>query len=88
MQSSTWSNHKHHNTTTVLVGCTPNGAVSYISQLFVGSISDMELTNVSMADRGITVRDLLAQKGVDLNIPPFTEGRQQLPANHSDTTNC
>ena len=30
-----------------------------------------------MADRGFTVRDMLA---VDLNIPPFLEGREQLPA--------
>ena len=92
MESSTWSNYKHHNTGKVLVGCTPNGAVSYISQLYVGSISDVELTRVSgyletlngkegvsvMADRGFTVRDLLAEKGVTLNIPPFMDGKQQL----------
>ena len=94
MQSSTWSNYKHHNTGKVLIGCTPNGAVSYVSELFVGSISDVELTKVSgflntldgktgvsvMADRGFTVKDMLAEKGVELNIPPFMEGRQQLPA--------
>lgn len=92
VQSSTWSNYKHHNTTKFLIGCTPNEAVSYISQLYVGSIFDVELTRVSgyldtltdkhgvsvMADRGFTVRDLLAKKGVDLNIPPFMDGRQQL----------
>ena len=47
MQSSTWSNYKHHNTGKVLIVCTPNGAVSYVSELFVGSISDVELTKVS-----------------------------------------
>ena len=31
-----------------------------------------------MADRGFTVRDLLAEKGVGLNIPPFMQGRKQL----------
>ena len=46
IQSSTWSNYKHHNTGKVLIGCTPNRAVSYISQLYVGSISDVELTRV------------------------------------------
>ncbi len=30
-----------------------------------------------MADRGFTIR---AEKDVELNIPPFMEGRQQLPA--------
>ena len=33
-----------------------------------------------MADRGFTVRDMLSEKGVSLNIPPFMENRQQLPA--------
>lgn len=31
-----------------------------------------------MADRGFTIRDLLATKGVSLNIPPFMEGRKQM----------
>ena len=67
MQSSTWSNYKHHNTAKFLIGCTPNGAISFVSQLYVGSISDKELTRVSgylqtldgksglsvMADRGL-----------------------------------
>ena len=92
---STWSNYKHHNTAKFLVACTPNGAVSFISPLYVGSISDVELTRVSgfieqlrgksgasiMADRGFTVKDQLSAVGVDLNIPPFMQGRKQLPAN-------
>ena len=89
VQSSTWSDYKHHNTGKFLIGCTPNGTVSYISQLYVGSISDVELTRVCgyldtldgkegvsvMADRGFTVRDLLAEKGITLNIPPFSDGK-------------
>ena len=94
LQSSTWSNYKHHNTLKFLVGCTPNGAVSFVSPLYVGSVSDVELTricgfleqlkgksNISvMADRGFTIRDQLSTVGADLNIPPFMEGRAQLPA--------
>ena len=94
LQSSTWSNYKHHNTSKFLVGCTPNGAVSFVSQLYVGSISDVQLTSMSglidklkgkpnisvMADRGFTIRDQLRAIKVDLNIPPFMEGRGQLPA--------
>ena len=34
-----------------------------------------------MADRGFTIHHLLKEKGVSLNIPPFLEGRKQLPAN-------
>ena len=35
MQSSTWSNYKHHNTAKFLVACTPNGCISYIHFSFV-----------------------------------------------------
>ena len=94
MQSSTWSNYKHHNTAKYLIACTPNGSVSYVSPLYVGSISDVELTRISgfldklkgkpgvsvMADRGFTIQDQLDPLQVKLNIPPFLEGRQQLPS--------
>ena len=78
----------------MLVSCTPNGAVSFVSALYGGSISDVELTRVSgfisklpqgekvsvMADRGFTIRDQLAEVDVKLNIPPFLDGQQQLSA--------
>lgn len=60
----------------------------YLS-LYVGSISDVELTKVSgyvdtlksgvsvMADRGFTIREVLLQKGVTLNIPPFMDSGRQ-----------
>ncbi len=95
MQSSTWSQYKHHNTTKFLVACTPpNGAICYVSLLHVGSISNVELTRTSgflsklqdkagisiMADRGFTIKDMLKELNIELNIPPFMEGRQQLPA--------
>ena len=92
-QSCTWSNYKYHNTAKLLVGCTPNGAIGFDSPLYVGSISDVELTRVSgfveclhdkggvsiMADRGFTIKDQLAVHDVSLNMPPFMEGRAQLP---------
>ena len=94
LQSSTWSQYKHHNTAKFLIACTPNGAISYISPVFVGSISDVELTRNSgflttlqdkpgvsiMADRGFTIKDMLQELKIELNLPPFMEGRKQLPA--------
>ena len=94
MQSSTWSAYKHHNTVKFLVACTPNGAISYISAVYVGSISDMELTCVSgflstlegkqgisiMADRGFMIKDMLKELHIELNVPPFLEQRQQFPS--------
>ena len=77
-----------------MVVCTPNDAISYISPLFVGSISDVELTRISgflttledkpgvsiMANRGFTIRDMLKEFNIELNLPPFMEGKQQLHA--------
>ena len=71
--------------------CTPNGAVSFISDPFMGSISDKELTEKSgllqllkdapgssvMADCGFLINDNLKKIGVGLNIPPFLEGKGQ-----------
>ena len=49
LQSSTWWNYKSNNTFKFLVACTPNGCICFISEGYVGSISDInfELTNVS-----------------------------------------
>ncbi len=33
-----------------------------------------------MADRSFTIKDVLDNLGIDLNMPPFMEGRRQLPA--------
>ena len=45
--SSTWSQYQHHNTAKFLVACTPNGAISFISPVYVGSISDVQLISCS-----------------------------------------
>ena len=89
MQSSTWSQYKHHNTVKFLLAYTPNGAICFISLVYVGSISDVELTRISgflttlkdkpgvfiMADCGFTKNNILKELQVDLNIPPFLGSR-------------
>ena len=91
IQSSSWSEYKHHNTEKFLVACTPNGAICFVSPLYVGSISDVELTRVSglptkledkpgisiMADKGFTVKDMLTELKIDLTLPPILEQRRQ-----------
>ena len=44
LQSTAWSSYKHHNTLKCLVACTPNGSISFISSVYLGSISDPALT--------------------------------------------
>ena len=93
LQQMTFSSYKNHNTFKALVGISPGGAVTFISKLFCGSISDRELTKRSgllellesgdtvMADRGFNIQDDLTPLGVRVNIPPFLRGKEQLEPN-------
>ena len=87
-QRSTYSTYKSHNTVKFLLGIAPSGQITYLSKLFVGSISDREIVKKSgfldliewkdnvMADRGFNIRDLLLRKNAYLNIPAFSDGKQ------------
>ena len=77
-----------------LIGTSPSGSVTFISQLFDGSISDRELVSRSgfldpslwnsqdsvMANRGFVIYDELKELGVVINIPCFLARRDQLTA--------
>ena len=84
------SNYKNNNTFKGLIGISPSGAITFVSSLFSGSISDKELTRQSgilalpekgdsiMADRGFDIEADLIPLGFKLNIPPFLKGKTQL----------
>ena len=85
LRSSLYSDYKHHNTYKALVAITPAGSLSFVSELFPGSVSDKEIVcrcgilnskfwdkdDEVMADKGFAIRDLLDPLGVKLNIPFF-----------------
>ena len=76
-----FSNYKNTITGKALVGITPHGMGIFFSDIYPGSISDSDLTEKSgvahfvrpeheiMADRGFSIQDLCAVKGVYLNRP-------------------
>ncbi len=92
-QSATWSNYKNRNTLKIIVGISPRGDVTFISDVYGGAASDRQITERSdllkaekfqegdsiMADRGFIVQDLFASKGVHVNIPTVMRNMVQLP---------
>lgn len=85
-----WSNYKHHQTVKVLIGITPQGTISYISDTYGGRISDKRITEISglleclkpqdviLADRGFLIEEFLSPIQVTLKMPAFTKGRKNI----------
>jgi len=85
-----WSDYKHHHTIKFLVGITPNGAISFVSDVYGGRASDLFIVEDSgflnylqpqdqvMVDRGFKIRDLLAFYQCSLAIPPSKHGNIQM----------
>lgn len=89
LQSQMYSSYKSNTTLKGLLGIAPHGAVTFVSSLYTGSISDKEITRCSgildlleprdsvMADKGFDIEALLNTHGVGLNIPPLLQARGQ-----------
>ena len=94
LNAALYSDYKGHTTYKVLVGVTPTGYISFISEAYPGAISDPAITRQSglldkmqpgdfiMADKGFTLSAAdLQPRGIKLTLPPFREGDRQMPAN-------
>ena len=46
-RAQVWSNYKHHSTLKFLIGITPQGTISFVSQCAGGRMSDKEITERS-----------------------------------------
>ena len=89
-RDQTFSNYKHHNTIKILIGITPQGSISFVSESWGGCTSGKFLTencrfldklvpgDVVMADRGFTVAESVGMRQARLVIPAFTKGKSQL----------
>ncbi|CAN7949879.1 unnamed protein product [Ixodes hexagonus] len=88
-QSELYSHYKSTHTFKGLVGVSPCGLLTFVSELFTGCTSDRECVIRSgflelefdhgdsiMADKGFRIEDLIKEKGVTLNIPPFLKNGQ------------
>ena len=85
LNSEFYSNYKGRTTLKGLIGITPGGAVSFVSHLFPGSLSDRAITTASglldmlepgdevMVDKGFRIQDLLDEKCAFRHMPPFLD---------------
>ena len=87
-----FSSYRNHVTLRGLGGIAPSSGITFVSQLYTGSISDREIVLRSgilsqsfddgdsvMVDKGFQIKDILPL-GVDLNIPPFLGSDAQMSA--------
>uniref|UniRef100_A0A3B4C1M9 THAP-type domain-containing protein n=1 Tax=Pygocentrus nattereri TaxID=42514 RepID=A0A3B4C1M9_PYGNA len=89
LQSEMYSTYKSHCTMKGLVGIAPHGAVTFVSSLYAGSVSDKELIKQSglakllteemavMVDKGFLITDCVKCK---VYCPPFLSKQSQMPA--------
>ena len=89
-RAQTFSNYKHHNTVKVLIGISPQGTISFVSEAWGGRTSDKFLTQnfcflrnllpggLVLAERGFTIHDKVMFYHENLNIHAFTKGKSQL----------
>ena len=97
-RSSTWSSYKSNNTIKYLIGVTPQGVISYISEGWGGRASDKYVVehssflnklcvgDVVMADRGFDVSDSMGMMGAKLLIPTFRRDRPRLTGEQVEKT--
>jgi hypothetical protein len=91
-QSLTYSHYKSNMTWKALIGITPNGCLSFVSDLWLGSISDQQIVLRSglldlvdkgeaiMADKGFDMARHTTEKGIALIIPPKKSKSRQMLA--------
>lgn len=96
--SQCYSAYKSAHTWKGLVGIAPHGALSFVSSLYTGSISDVEITKLCglidllergdsvMADKGFTLKKVLEGTGIDVNTPPFLMSQGQFTPQEVEET--
>jgi hypothetical protein len=90
LQAVTFSDYKKHNTAKVLIGISPRGCISFVSEAWGGQASDRHITINSgfldlvdptdqiMADKGFLIRDELMYRRAELVLPPGAKGHEQM----------
>ena len=89
-KGATWSQYKQANTVKILLGISPQGVITFVSDSWGGRVSDKHLTcesgilkkllpgDILLADREFDIAEEVALMQASLHIPAFTKGLSQL----------
>lgn len=89
-QAATWSDYKSHNTLKFLIGISPTGFISFLSECYGGRASDkyickdsgfydlLDLYDEVMADRGFQIQEELMLSFCTLTVPPGARLKSQM----------
>ena len=100
--SQFFSTYKSHNTFKALIRIAPHGAITFISQLYTGCTSDVEITKDSgildlikegdgiMEDKCFPLEKILKKQKAHLTIPPFLSDKGKFSLQEIEETekNC
>ncbi|CAC5411562.1 unnamed protein product [Mytilus coruscus] len=98
LNSKCYSTYKSTHTFKSLVGIAPHGALIFISSLYTGSMSDVEITRLCglvelleegdsiMTDKGFVLNNVLSGKGITVNTPPFLMNKGQITKQEVEET--
>lgn len=93
-----FSQYKNKHTVKYMIAIDELGLIIFCSEAYGGSASDrmifeecgimnhLQENDCVLADRGFTISDILENKKVILNIPPFMNGRDRLPPSEAVLT--
>ena len=97
-QAVTWSDYKSHNTFKFLIGISPSGFITFVSDCYGGRASDrficmdsgffdlLERDDEIMADRGFQIKEDLLLRFCSLSIPPGARIKSQMTSSECKKT--
>ena len=84
-----YSQYKHHNTVKFLTRITPQGSISFISDLLrtlhCGLLENLIPGDLLLADRGFNIQEAVGVYCAEVKVPPFTKGKPQFSRMEVDT---
>ena len=98
LQAQTWSDYKSHNTIKFLIGISPTGYITYLSDCYTGRSSDKYICSDSgfynllergdeiMADRGFQIKEDLLLRYCNLSVPPGARVKAQMTTSECKRT--